>query len=63
MTGTCVNERNATQTARDLFIHRSTLLYRLERIQKLTEVNLDDPKERLVLRVSYYILEERSSSS
>ncbi|MCD8197375.1 MAG: helix-turn-helix domain-containing protein [Lachnospiraceae bacterium] len=56
------NERNVMQTARDLFIHRSTLLYRLKRIRKLTDVNLDDEKERLVLRISYYILEGKGAS-
>lgn len=51
-------ERNVLQTAKALFIHRSTLFYRLERIQKIADVNLDDAKERLILRISFYILEE-----
>jgi hypothetical protein len=51
-------ERNVLQTARALYIHRSTLFYRLERIQKIAQVNLDDSKERLLLRFSFYILEE-----
>ena len=46
-------ERNALQTANTLFIHRSTLFYRLERIQKLTKLNLDDPQVRLVLLLSF----------
>lgn len=50
-------ERNVLQTAKLLFIHRSTLFYRLERIQKIADVNLDDAKERLVLRISFYIME------
>ncbi len=56
-------ERNILQTAKALFIHRSTLFYRLERIKKLTSVNLDDAKERLVLRLSYYIMEQKSPRS
>lgn len=51
-------ERNALQTAKALFIHRSTLFYRLERIQKIADVNLDDPRERLVLRISFFILDQ-----
>lgn len=51
-------ERNALQTAKALFIHRSTLFYRLERIEKIADVHLDDPKERLILRISFYILEQ-----
>lgn len=50
-------ERNVLQTSKKLFIHRSTLFYRLERICKLADINLDDGKERLVLSLSYYFLE------
>ena len=51
-------ERNALQTANALFIHRSTLFYRLERIQKLTRLNLDDVKIRLVLLLSFAMLKK-----
>lgn len=50
-------ERNVLQTSKKLFIHRSTLFYRLERICKIADVNLDDQKERLVLSISFYFLE------
>ena len=50
-------ERNVLQTANTLFIHRSTLFYRLERIQKLTKTNLDDPAERLVLQYSFALMD------
>lgn len=50
-------ERNLLQTATELFIHRSTLSYRLKRISKITGVDLDDPRERLRLLMSYYMLE------
>ena len=53
-------ERNVLQTAKALFIHRSTLFYRLERIQKLTRTNLDDPRTRLSLQLSYCLLEQYS---
>lgn len=52
-------ERNVLQTSKELFIHRSTLFYRLERIQKITGANLEDPKERLILRISFYIMEQK----
>lgn len=55
-------ERNVLQTAKALFIHRSTLFYRLERIQKIADVNLDDARERLLLRISYYILDENHTA-
>ncbi len=52
-------ERNVLQTAKTLFIHRSTLFYRLERIQKLADVDYEDARERLVLQLSFQILEQR----
>lgn len=49
--------RNVLQTSKELFIHRSTLTYRLERIYKITGTDLNDPKERIKLLISYYMLE------
>ena len=49
-------EKNVLRTSKELFIHRSTLAYRLDRIQKVINVNLDDPKERLKLEVSYFMV-------
>lgn len=46
-------ERNVVQTAKTLYIHRSTLFYRLDRIQQLTNLDLDDPRVRLYLEISY----------
>ncbi|MFF0792560.1 helix-turn-helix domain-containing protein [Streptomyces spiralis] len=37
-----------TEAAKLLYIHRNTLRYRLQRIQQLSGLNLDDPVERLV---------------
>lgn len=53
-----IYERNSTLTARVLKIHRSTLPYRLERIVRLTGLNLDDFRTRLYLLMSFYILDE-----
>ena len=50
-------ERNVLQTSKKLYIHRSTLSYRLERICKITNLNLEDPKERLQLQLSFYFME------
>lgn len=51
-------ERNVLQTAKTLFIHRSTLFYRLERIRKIADIDFENAKERLVLQISFYILEQ-----
>ena len=52
-------ERNILQTAKELYIHRSTLFYRLERIRKIAGIDFEDSRERLVLRLSFYILEQK----
>jgi purine catabolism regulator len=43
---------NISQTAESLFIHRNTLLYRLERIQELTGHDLDQANMRLALQLA-----------
>ena len=48
-------ERNVVQTAKALFIHRSTLFYRLDRIQQLADVDYENERERLYLLLSYHL--------
>ena len=48
-------ERNVVATAKALFIHRNSMIYRLQRIQQLLDVDLDDPNVRLYLLLSYQI--------
>ena len=42
---------NASEAADRLFLHRNSLLYRLERAQKLTGLDLKDPEARLALQL------------
>ena len=51
-------ERRLMDAARALFIHRNTLIYRIERIQKLTGLNLDDPDVRMRILLSCRIPDE-----
>lgn len=51
------NHLNAVKTAKDLFIHRSTFLYRLEKIKSLLETTLEDPEEILYLMLSFRFIE------
>lgn len=56
---------NAVQTAKDLYIHRSTFLYRLEKIKQLLNSDLEDPDELLYLMLSFRLIEtegDRASS-
>lgn len=47
---------NLSQTAEALFIHRNTLIYRLERIGAITNLNLDKPENRLAVQLALHIL-------
>ena len=49
---------SATQAARKLFIHRSTFLYRLDRIKEILQFDLDDPEEIFYLELSFRLLEQ-----
>ena len=52
------NERSLVKTAKALFIHRNTLLYRLEKLHQLVELDLEDAELRLYLTLSFYMLEK-----
>lgn len=52
-----INERSIPKTASALIIHRTTLTYRLEKIQELFSLNLDDPYQRLYLLMSLFLLD------
>lgn len=51
------NERNRVITAEKLYVHKNTLVYRLEKIQKKFHLQLDDPYEREYLLLSYRFAE------
>jgi len=50
------NNMNAVKTAKALFIHRSTMTYRLERIEELTGIDFKDPQKVLHLMISLELL-------
>jgi len=54
-----LQERDIPKTAEKLIIHRTTLLYRLKKIEGLLSVNLEDPWQRLYLMLSLWILEKK----
>ena len=53
------NSLNVSETSRQLFIHRNTLVYRLDKIQKLTKLDLrvfdDAITFKIALMVSSYM--------
>ncbi|WP_040209057.1 PucR family transcriptional regulator [Neobacillus jeddahensis] len=46
------NQGKTSQTARDLHLHRHTLLYRLKKIEQITNLSLFDPEDRFLLELS-----------
>jgi len=46
---------NISRTSRALFVHRNTLNYRVQRIQEITGLDLDDPESRLALQLALKI--------
>ena len=46
------NCRNSVNTARDLFIHRNTLLYRLEQISKILDLDLNNNEQVLIIQLA-----------
>lgn len=49
--------KNVVQSAKDLFIHRATMIYRLSRICELTGLNLDDPNEMMYFHLSCMLMD------
>ncbi len=46
------NNCNSTHAADELFIHRTTLLHRLDRICELVTIDFDDPDQKLMILLS-----------
>ncbi len=51
------NNCNLSQTARELFMHRNTMLNKLEIVRELLEVSLDDSSVREQLQFSFHVLD------
>lgn len=49
------NDFNAKSTADDLFLHRNTLKYRLDKISSLTGIDYENPEDKFQLLFSYRV--------
>lgn len=56
------NNLNVSETSRKLFVHRNTLVYRLEKIKKLTGLDLRDFEDAVVFRVAMMVKKYLQSS-
>lgn len=54
------NHLNAVQASKELFIHRSTFLYRLEKIKNILEIDLNDNDDLLYLMLSFRFIDKES---
>lgn len=57
------NNLNVSETSRGLFVHRNTLVYRLEKIKKLTGLDLREFDEAIVFKVALMVRRYLDSSS
>ena len=48
----CLNILPLPKPLRSFHVHRNTLLYRIQRIQEITNLNLDDGETRLMLHLA-----------
>ena len=51
----CENNLNVSETSRKLFVHRNTLVYRLEKIRKLTGLDLREFDNAITLKVALMV--------
>lgn len=51
-------QMNAVKAAKELFIHRSTFLYRMSHIRELIHIDLEDPDQLLYLLLTYKLLDK-----
>ena len=51
----CENNLNVSETARKLFVHRNTLVYRLEKIKKLTGLDLREFDDAITFKVALMV--------
>jgi DNA-binding PucR family transcriptional regulator len=54
---------NASEAADRLFLHRNSMLYRLSRVEKLTGLNLKDPRAMLALQLGLLDVGARERSA
>jgi PucR family transcriptional regulator, purine catabolism regulatory protein len=52
LTSYFAHKGNLSQTAEALFVHRNTLLYRMERIKEISGLDLDNPETRLSIQLA-----------
>ena len=57
------NDLNVSETSRQLFVHRNTLVYRLEKIYKLTGLDLRKFDQAIVFKVAMMVHKDNLESN
>lgn len=52
---------NAAEAAKKLFIHRTTMFYRLNKIQEIADIDHENPESRLHLMLTFALLHEEEN--
>ena len=52
-----MNKTDVSKTAREMYIHRNTVIYRLERCKEILNSDLNDPDELFNLEIALNLLE------
>jgi len=55
------NNLNVSETSRKLFVHRNTLVYRLEKIRKITGLDLREFEDAVTFKVALMVKKYLSS--
>lgn len=50
------NNLNVSETSRQLFVHRNTLVYRIEKIQKSTGLDLRNFEDALTFKIALMVV-------
>lgn len=50
------NNRNASKTSKDMYIHHKTVIYRIEKIKSVTELDFTDYEKMLEIEVGFKII-------
>ena len=56
------NNLNVSETSRKLFVHRNTLVYRLEKIKKLTGLDLREFDHAIIFKIAFMVKKYLSSN-
>lgn len=57
------DDLSSSQTARDLYIHRNTLLNRIKQIKSVGNIDFQDKHQVLLLQIAYALMDRSGAST